>query len=134
MRVDVIQKRATFIAKMNSILQEFHFSEPQTLVKLMNTYATTLYGSNTWDLFSGECEKLYRSFNVAIRQIFNLNRRTHRYLIEGISGSLHLKTLLASRFVTFYKSLVSSIKTPVRFLARICEKDQRTVLFFYIYC
>ena len=30
--------------------------------------------------------------------------------------------------MTFYKSLVSSIKTPVRFLARICERDQRTVL------
>ena len=94
----------------------------------MNTYATTLYGANTWDLFSSECEKLYRSYNVAIRQIFHLNRCTHRYLIEGISESLHLKTMLASRFVTFYRSLVTTDKTPVRFLARICENDQRTVL------
>ena len=127
MSIDIVQKRAAFIAKMNSILQEFHFSEPDTLVKLMNVYATTLYGSNTWDLFSNECEKLYRSFNVAVRQIFRLNRCTHRYFIESLSEGLHLKTILASRYVTFYKSLVETQKTPIRFLARIAERDQRTV-------
>ena len=36
--------------------------------------------------------------------------------------------MLTSRFVTFYKSLVASKKKPVRFLARIMEADQRTVL------
>ena len=128
MSIDIAQKRAGFIAKMNSILQEFHFVNSETLVKLMYSYATTMYGSNTWDLFSKDCEKLYRSFNVAIRHVFNLHRQTHRYFIESITQSLHLKTLLTSRFVTFYKSLVSSAKTPVRFLARISENDQRTVL------
>ena len=87
MSIDIVQKRAAFIAKMNSILQEFHFSEPDTLVKLMNVYATTLYGSNTWDLFSNECEKLYRSFNVAVRQIFRLNAQIfRREFIRGPSS------------------------------------------------
>ena len=36
--------------------------------------------------------------------------------------------MLTSRFVTFYKSLVASKKKPIRFLARIMEADQRTVL------
>ena len=30
--------------------------------------------------------------------------------------------------MTFYKSLVETQKTPIRFLARIAERDQRTVL------
>ena len=128
MSIDVAQKRGSFIAKMNSILQEFHFVEHSTLVKLTNTYATTLYGSNLWDLFSNECERLYTSFNVAIRQMFHLNRRTHRYFIENIADCIHLKTVLTSRYLTFYKSLITSKKRPVRFLARVTEKDQRTVL------
>ena len=128
MRSDLAQKRGTFIAKVNSILQEFHFARPDVIVKLMNTYAAGCYGSNLWDIYSNDCEKLYRSFNVAIRQIFKLDRRTHRYFIESVSECIHLKTAIASKFVTFHKKLVASEKLPVRFLARICEHDLRTVL------
>ena len=94
----------------------------------MNTYVTSLYGSNTWDIFSAECERLYTSYNVTIRIVLHLDRCTHRYLVEPLSGWLHLKTMIASRFSTFYKSLISSRKFPVRFLARLCERDNRTVL------
>ena len=113
---------------MNSILQEFHFASADTVIKLMNIYATTLYGSNTWDIFSKDCEKLYSSFNIAIRQILRIDRCTHRYLIEPLSNCYHLKTVIASRYATFHKSLLSSVKKPVRFLARMNEFDLRTVL------
>ena len=53
---------------------------------------------------------------------------THRYLIEPISNSLHPMTILASSYVSFYKSLVSSKKLTVRILARLLETDHRTVL------
>ena len=36
--------------------------------------------------------------------------------------------MLASRYVTFYKSLINCNKFPVRFLARINERDMRTIL------
>ena len=128
MRVDVAQKRGAFIGKINSLLQEFHFVNPDVVIKLMNTYATSVYGSNTWDIFSPDCEKLYTSFNVAIRQILNIERCSHKYLIEPLSKCHHLKTMIASRYVTFYQSLITSKKTPVRYLARLAESDQRSVL------
>ena len=115
-------------AKVNSILQEFHFTKPEVIIKLVNTYAASCYGSNLWDIFSNDCERLYRSFNVAVRQIFKVDRCTHRYLIESLSNCLHLKTAITSKFVTFYQKLVSSAKMPVRFLAKICQRDLRTVL------
>ena len=128
MTLDMAQKRGIFIAKVNSLLQEFHFVTPDTLIKLMTTYALSIYGSNTWDIYSKGCEKLFTSFNVAMRQIFNIDRCTHRFMIESISNCLHLKTVLASRYIGFYRSLLCTKKTPVRFLARLCESDQRTVL------
>ena len=128
MRVDIAQKRGAFIGKINSLLQEFHFVNPNVMIKLMNTYSTSLYGSNTWDIFSPDCERLYSSYNVAIRLILRIDRCSHRYLIVPLSECLHLKTMIASRFVTFYRTLITSKKTPVRFLARIAEQDQRTVL------
>ena len=60
--------------------------------------------------------------------MYNLDRCTHRYLIEPVSQCLHPKVMIASRYVTFHKSLVNSKKFPVRFLARLNEMDYRTVL------
>ena len=40
MSLDVLQKRGKYIGKVNSLLQEFHFSEPSIVTKLINTYAT----------------------------------------------------------------------------------------------
>ena len=45
-----------------------------------------------------------------------------------MSNTHHLKTLITSRYVTFHKALVESVKKPVRFLAHLNESDQRTVL------
>ena len=74
------------------------------------------------------CEKLYNSWNVTIRQVFQLDWCTHRYLIEHVSGCLHPKVMLASRYVTFHKSLVNCNKMGVRFLSRLNENDKSTVL------
>ena len=128
MSTDILQKRAKFIAKVNSLLQEFHFTTPEIFLKLVSTYATSFYGSGLWNLSSTECEKLYTTWNVTIRNIFNLDRCTHRNLIEPVSEYPHLKVMLASRFTTFLRSLVSSTKVNVRFLARLSQEDHRTVI------
>ena len=121
-------KRGKYIGKVNSLLQEFHYVNPEILTKLVNVYATSFYGSGTWDIFSKGCEKLYKSWNVTIRQVFGLHWHTHHYLLEDVSGCLHPKVMLASRYVTFYKSLVNSNKVEVWFMARLDERDKRTVL------
>ena len=127
MSLDVLQKRGKYIGKVNSLLQEFHFSEPSIVTKLINTYATSFYGSGTWDLYSAECKKLYASWNVTVRLALKLERCTHRYLIEPLSKCMHPKVMLASRFATFYKSLITCNKLSVRYLARLNEHDNRTL-------
>jgi hypothetical protein len=41
----VAQKRGKFIGKINSLLQEFHFASSEILMKLLNVYTTSFYGS-----------------------------------------------------------------------------------------
>ena len=113
MKRDINKKRCIFNNKLNSLLQEFHSASPTILLKCANTYALSFPGSQIWDLFNEECEKLYRSWNVMIRKIYNLNRCTHRYLIEPLSDTYHLKTALCSRFVKFSKTLTGSNKFSV---------------------
>jgi hypothetical protein len=111
-----------------SLFQEFDYVDPDVSVKIVNIFTSSFYGSCLWDIFSNDCEKLYKSWNVSIREAFNVDRCTHRYLIETMSNSLHPKIMLASRYVTFHKSLITSSKLSVRVMARLVETDQRTVM------
>ena len=127
MKLDITYKKGSFIGRTNSLLQEFGNVSHKVLLKVLCSFATNLYGSNLWDLFGPDCERVYTSYNVAIRNALKIDRRTHRNLIEPLSDIPHLKTLFASRFLRFHNSLRSSSKFPVRFLARLHENDLRTV-------
>ena len=63
-----------------------------------------------------------------VRHILELDRRTHRYLIEEFSDQTHLMTMLYSRLESFRQSLRKSPKFVIRFLAAIQEGDLRTTL------
>ena len=128
MKHDVAVKCGRFIGKVNSLLQDLHFAEPKVFVKLLNIYCCSFYGSSLWDLYSRDVDKLYKSWNVTIRNVFKIPYTTHRYLIESISGSTHPKTMLTGRFVKFAQSLVSSKKTDVSYLAKVVKNDQRTLM------
>ena len=127
MKIDIATKRGIFIGRTNSLLQEFPNVSKEVFLKLMNSSATTLYGSNLWNLFSKDCERLYTTYNVAIRNILKVDKRTHRFLIEPLSEAHHLKTMLMSKFISFHNALLSCSKFPVRFLARLLESDLRSV-------
>ena len=128
MSKDCTLKRAQFIAKIHSLNQEFHFSDQETVLRLCNIYALSFYGSNSWNLYSEDCERLYKSWNVAVRILFNVPRDTHRYLIESLSKVRHIKTVLCSRFVQFYNSLKECSRLSIRMLIKLSHNDYRTVM------
>ena len=96
MSLDINAKRGAFIGRIYSLLQEFHYVSPDVLMKFAQTYACNLYGSNTWDLFSPECQRLFTSYNVAVRTILKLPKTTHRYLLESLTDFPHLFVQLIS--------------------------------------
>ena len=128
MKRDVTVKRGKFIGKINALSQEFFFSSPEVFMRILNIYTVSFYGSGLWDMYSDECDRIFKAWNVAVRSAWKVPYTTHRYLIEGISGCLHPKVLLACRYSTFVSSLLSSSKYPVRVLASLCVKDQRTTV------
>ena len=89
---------------------------------------TSFYGSSLWDLCSYSCERIFKSWNVTVRNIFQLDFRTHRYFIEPISMCPHPMTMMSSRLVKFCDLMTNSDKLVVRFLAKLFKGDQRTIL------
>ena len=50
-------------------------------------------------------------------------------MIESISQCLHVKTMLASRSVSFYETIIeASSRLCIRFLSNLCKNDLNTVL------
>ena len=128
MKTDCVLERGRFIGKVNSLLKEFHFVDYSLLVRLLNVYATSFYGSNICDLYSVDVDRIYKSWNVTMRNVFDLPWRTHRYLIETVSSCPHPKTFLSGRYVKFAQSLTSSNKCSIRYLSSVCQDDKRTLL------
>ena len=54
-------------------------------------------------------------------------RETHRYFIEEITTSPHLKVLLSSRLVSFQEMLKSSERLSINLLAKMTSEDCRTI-------
>ena len=63
-----------------------------------------------------------------IRNVFNLPYKSHRYLIEPVSGIPHLKTMIVDRFIKFHDSLLNCNKLITRNLAFIQANDFRSDL------
>ena len=119
MKLDMSIKRGQFIGRINSLLQEFHSANPILLMKVIESYACSFYGSNLWNLVSKHADKMYATWNVMVRNVFTLSRQTHRRLVEPLSGFTHLKVALFSRFLKFYHTLRHCNKFSVRYMERI---------------
>ena len=125
MTKDIKVKKAKFVQKTNELLQEFSFADPKIKLKMMKIYNSHFYGSPLWDLFGKECISYQKTYNKIIRKIFDLPRETHKFFIEPISESTHMKTILINRFLTFCEKLKSSDKTKNLF--NLVKNDARSV-------
>ena len=70
---------------------------------------------------------MYTSWNTATRLNYGLPRNSHRYLIEPITKTHHVKTLLCARFVKFHESVISCKKPAGQLLAKPCKDNLNTV-------
>ena len=123
---DLRLKRGDFIGRVHSILQEFHFANPQVKMKMFSIYSTSFYGSSLWNIFNGTCDRLFTAWNIAVRMAFDLPRGTHRYFIEEISETPHPQVMLAKRFLKFHETLQNSRKLSVKLLSEISSHNLMT--------
>ena len=82
-KTDILCKRAILFDKVHQILQQFGYCEPRLVINLLSVYSTALYGSTLWQLNSEEHLKLNRSWNTALKIIWDLPHSTHQ--ISGAS-------------------------------------------------
>ena len=126
LKADIRKKRAEYINKNNELLQEFSFSHPKTKIRINSIYNSHLSGSCLWDLFSKEAVMMENSWNVSMRLMLDLPREAHRYLIETISETRHIKIMMMKRFLTFIQQIRNSNKIACKSLLDSILLDTRS--------
>ena len=123
---DLLLKRGTFIGGFHELQQELGLQDSSVMLRLVNTYITSFYGSSLWDLNSESSNKLWTAWNRMINTVFKLPFGTHRYILNKLSILPHLKTMLNKRFLKFQNSLQACDKPQVKHLQSIQEADFRS--------
>ena len=98
MKSDIFMKRRHFIQRNCELIQEFMPCHPRMMFEINKIYNTHFTGAPIWNLFGKEAEMFEKSWNVSVRNMLKLDRQTHKYFIEPISNSPHLKSILVKRF------------------------------------
>ena len=120
---DMKVRRAAFIDKNNDLNQEFAFCHPVAKIKMNLIYNFHFTGSPLWDLFSREAEMVENSWNTSVRIMFDVPLQTHKYFIEPLSETKHLKKVLLKRFMSFLNQIEKSAKIVPKQLLAFIKRD-----------
>ena len=69
---------------------------------------------------------LYNTWSAAMRKMLRIDRASHRYLIEPLSDSQHMKISLMKRFRSFQRSLSETKKRAARYVYHAVANDCRS--------
>ena len=124
---DLKVKNAKYIERNIEINQEFSFAHPSTKLKINSIYNYDFTSSPLWNLFGPGAKRIESSFNKSVKVMLGLPVATHRSLIEPLTGQMHVKKLLISRFLGFMERISSCKKRAIKMLMETSKKDVRSI-------
>ena len=120
---DCKSKRANFIDKSLSIRETFKFAKEEQVLKAVQTYCCDFYGSMLWNLYGEQAGQFYRCWNTCTKLCWDLPRSTHTYFVDNIlsCGFASIRQQVLSRYIKFFRSLLSSPSKEVAVISRIAS-------------
>lgn len=124
---DILSHKAIFNTKVHELRQELGDQHPEVFISLVQTYLTSMYGSNLWDLYHSSADKMFSAWNFFIKNTYNLPYATHRHIVYNITEKTHLRVSIFRRFLKFYTKLEMCNKPEIVNLFYMQRYDQRSV-------
>ena len=117
-KCDITMKRGKFYSSVNKVISLFGFLHSNVKQKLFNSYCTSFYGSQIWDLSCKTINEICIAWNKAVRRIWNLSTRCHTSLLKHIAGQLYIMQQLELRYVKMFVCMLNSANTVVKATAK----------------
>lgn len=115
---DIIKKRNDFVGYVNNVHCYFRQLNALARYRLFNSYCTSYYGSELWQLDNHSIDKLSVAWRKGLRLIWKLPNRTHCHLLPMISDCLPVMDEICRRSLNFIRACLAHESPLVRFVAR----------------
>ena len=122
-RTDLLCKRAILFEKVHEVMQQFGYLKPELVIKLLCVYSTALYGSNLWQVNSAEHLQLNKSWNTAMKIIWDLPFATHTRFLESLSPVPHLESVLTGRYLGFLNNFLKTSNSALGLIFSNCKNN-----------
>lgn len=115
---DINKSRSIFIRQTNCTLCYFRKLHSFALLRLFQTYCTSLYGCELWLLSNRTIDYLCVTWRKGLRRIWNLSPCTHSRLLPLISHCLPIFDEICRRSLNFIRNCVFHDSALISFVAR----------------
>ena len=121
--------RAKFIDQSVETRQAFSFASPAEIIRALQVYNSSHYGSMFWDMEGEAACQYFNSWNTAIKLAWDCPRGTRTYLVQQVlaCGTSSARTDILTRYSKFFKGLRNSPSREVAVLANLVARDRRSV-------
>ena len=122
--------RARFIDQSVEVRQAFSFASPAEIIRALQVYCSSHYGSMLWDLQGVGATQYFNSWTTAIKLAWDCPLATRSYLVQEVlaCGSTSARTDIMARFCKFFQSLRRSPCREVAVLANLMARDVRSTV------
>lgn len=117
-----------FNGSFHSFMARFGSCNITSRNRLFHQYCSSMYGSQLWLITNKNVEKLYTRWRVYHRRILGVVNTTHCDLLPLITSNLPLDCILDLKYIAFFKTLMTTKNSIVKFTANIRLLDQTSTL------
>ena len=121
--------RAKFIDQSVETHQAFSFASPVEIIRALNVYCSSHYGSMLWELEGEAASQYFNSWTTAIKLAWDCPRGTSTYLVQQVlaCGPSSERVDIMARHSKFFQGLRKSPCREVAILANLIARDRRSV-------
>ena len=112
-------KRVNFFRSVNGLCAKFKsvLISINVVSKLFQTYFSSFYGSQLWNLSSSSFNDICTAWNKAVHRIFHLSFTTHRCLPSCVNQLDHIRDNLIKRSTPLFQNMMLSDNEVIKFLS-----------------
>ena len=115
---DIKFKKGSFIGAVNKLNYVFSSVDSFTKVKLLQTYCTSWYGCQSWQIRSQHVDQLNVEWRKAVRRTLALPARTRSSLLPALAGNKSFCQQHHSRVTNFIASMRKSKNESVEYIIK----------------
>jgi len=117
--IEIEHKRSDLIRRFQYAMANYHGISSDVRTRIFDSYCVHLYGASSWALDDANVAKYKTAWNICIRKIWQIDRRTHRHLLPAISQITPVAEAIGRRFIGLYSTMLSSDNETVSQLVKV---------------